>query len=132
MKQFYNLKYIHLSDDHSHTEGVSRSHIIHRWNSRWLYPDFATHLKHLVHRFDIDSMLMKVNTNKQVMRTAIELLLNINPSMNNFAYSRSQTASPLCHCKVTDEKTATKFLFDCTVYEATNRPAKSFKLYETV
>ena len=37
-------------------------HILHRWNSRWLYPDFATHLKNPVHRVDIDPMLMKVKT----------------------------------------------------------------------
>ena len=74
-------------------------------------------------------MLMKVNTTKQVMRTAIELLLNINPSINNFAYNRSLTPSPLCPCKETEE-TATHFLFDCTIYEATNRPAKKFNLYD--
>ena len=34
MKQFYNLKLIVLSDDQSYTEGVSRKHILHRWNSR--------------------------------------------------------------------------------------------------
>ena len=93
MKQFYNLKYIQLSDDHSYTEGVSRNHILHGWNSRKKYTDFATHP---VHRVDIDTMLMKVSTTKQVMRTAIELLLEINPSINNFAYNRSLTASPLC------------------------------------
>ena len=129
MKQFYSLKYIDLSDDHSYTEGVSRNHILHRWNFRWLDPDFATHLKNLVHRVDIDPMLMKVNTAKQVMRTAIELLLDINPSIYNFAYNRSLTASPLCPCKEPEE-TATHFLFDCTIYEATNRPAKSFNLYD--
>ena len=122
-------KYIDLSDDHSYTEGVSRNHILHRWNFRWLDPDFATHLKNLVHRVDFDPMLMKVNTAKQVLRTAIELLLDINPSIYNFAYNRSLTASPLCPCKETEE-TATHFLFDCTIYEATNRPAKSFNLYD--
>ena len=81
MMQFYILKYIDLSDDLSYTEGVSRKHILHRWNSRWLYPDFATHLKKLVHRVDIDPMLMKVKTTKEVMRTAIEQLLEINPSI---------------------------------------------------
>ena len=129
MKQFYNLRDIDLSDDHSYTGDVSRSHILHRWNSRWLYPDFATHLKSLVHRVDIDPMLMKVNTTKQVMRTAIELLLDINSSMNNFAYSWSQTASPLSPCKVTEE-TTTHFLFDRTIYKATNWPTKSFNLYD--
>ena len=79
MKQFYNLKDIDLSDDHSYTEGVSRSHILLRWNSRWLFPDFATHLKNLVHIVDNDPMLMKVNATKQEMRTATELLLDINP-----------------------------------------------------
>ena len=64
MKQFYNLKYIDLSDDHSFTEGVSRNHILHRWNSRWLYPVFATHLMNLFQRIDIDPMLMEVNTTK--------------------------------------------------------------------
>ena len=126
-KQFYNLKFIDHSDDHSFTEGVSRNHILHRWNSRWLYPDFDTHPKNLVHRDDIDPMLMKVNTTKQVMWTAIELLLDINPSINNFADSRSLTASPLC--KETEE-TATHFLFDCTIYESANRPAKKFNLYD--
>ena len=74
-------------------------------------------------------MLMKVNTTKQVMRTAIELLQDINPSINNFAYNRSLTASPFCPCNETEE-TATHFLFDCTIYEATNRPAKNFNLYD--
>ena len=60
-----------LSDDHSSSEGVSRSYILNRWNSRWLYPDFATHLKNLVHRVDIDSMLMKMNTTKQVKRVSL-------------------------------------------------------------
>ena len=78
-KQFYNLKHIDLSDDHSYTEDVSRNHILHRWNTRWLYPDFASHLKNFVDRVDIDPMLMKVNTTKQVMRTAIVLLLDIKP-----------------------------------------------------
>ena len=73
-------------------------------------------------------MLMKVNATKE-MRTAIELLLNINPSMNNFAHNRRLTASPLCPCKETEEK-ATHFLLDCTIYEATNRPAKNFNLYD--
>ena len=127
LKQFYNLKYIDLSDDHSYTKGVSRNNVLHRWNSRWLYPDFATDLKNLVQRVDIDPMLMKVNTTKQVMRTAIELLLDINPSMYGFAYNRSLTASPLCPFKDTEE-TATRFLFDCTIYEATNRPAENFNL----
>ena len=129
MKQFYNLKYIDLSEDHSFTVSVSRSHILHRWNSRWLYPDFATHLKSLVHRVDIDPMLMKVNATKQVMRTTIELLLDINPSINKFAYNRSLTVSPLCPCKETEE-TATHLLFDCTIYEARNRPGKNFNLYD--
>ena len=67
---------------------------------------------------------------KQELRTAIELLLDMNnPSMNNFAYNRSLTASPLCPCKEIEE-TATHFLFDCTVYEATNRPAENFNLYD--
>ena len=129
MKQFYKLKYTNLSDYHSYTEGVSRNLILHRWNSRWLYPDFATHLKNLIHRVDIDPMLMKVNTTKQVMRTTIELLLDINPSINNFAYNSILTASPLCPCEETEE-TATHFLFDCTIYEATNRPAKNFNIHD--
>ena len=129
IKQFYNLKHIDLSDDHSYTEGVSRNHILHRWNSSCLYPELATHLKNLVRRVDIDPMLMKVNTTKQVMRTNIELLLDINHSINNFAYNRSLTASPLCPCKETEE-TATHFLVDCAIYEATNRPAKMFNLYD--
>ena len=70
---------------------------------------------------------MKVNATKQEVRTAIELLLDINPPMNIFAYNRSLTASPLCPCKETEE-TAARFLFDCTIYEATNRPAKNFNL----
>ena len=68
MKQFYKLKYIDLSDDHSYTEGVSRNHILHRWNSWWLYPDFATHLKNLVHIIIIiikrlNSQLRNYNSN---------------------------------------------------------------------
>ena len=55
---------------------------------------------------------MKVNTTKHVMRTAIELLLDTNPTKNNFAYNRSLTASPLCPCKETEE-TATHFVFFC-------------------
>ena len=51
---------------------------------------------------------MKENATQQEMRTAIELLLDMNPSMNNFAYNRSLTASPLCPCKETEE-TATHF-----------------------
>ena len=53
-------------------------------------------------------MLMKVNTTRQAMRTAIELLLDINPSINNFAHKISLTASLLCPCKETGE-TATHF-----------------------
>ena len=45
MKHFYNLKYFDLSDDHSYTESVSKSHSLLRWNTRWLFPDFTTHLK---------------------------------------------------------------------------------------
>ena len=48
MKQFYNLKYIDLSDDHSYIEGVSRNHILHRWNSRWLYPEFAEEIRRIL------------------------------------------------------------------------------------
>ena len=103
IKQFYNLKYIDLSDNHSYSEVVNRCHILLRWNSRWLYPDFATYLKTFVHRAYIDPMRMKGNVTKQKMRTTIELLLDINPSMNTFAYTRSVTASPLCSCKETEE-----------------------------
>ena len=73
-------------------------------------------------------MVMKVKAAKQEMWTAIELLLDIHPSMNNFAYHRSLTASPLCPCKETEE-TANNFLFDCTIYEATTQPAKIFSIY---
>ena len=128
MEHFYTLKNFDLSDDHGYTEGLSRSHIILRWNSRWLYPDFATHLKNLVHRVDNDPMLMKVKDSKQKMRTAIELLSDIKPSTNNFADNRRLTASPFCPCEETDE-TATHFIFDCTVYGTTNRPAKNFNMY---
>ena len=72
-------------------------------------------------------MVMKVKATKQEMWTAIELLLDIHPSMNNFAYYRSLNASPLCPCKESEE-TANNFLFD--VYEATNQPAKTFSLYD--
>ena len=65
MEQFYSLKYIELSDDHSYSEVVSRSHILLRWNSRWVYPDFATYLKTFVHRAYIDPMRMKGNATKQ-------------------------------------------------------------------
>ena len=80
-------------------EGVSRSHILLNWISRWLYPDFATHSMNLVHRVDNDPMLMKVNATKRKMRTAIEQLLDINPSMNNVAYKGILNSSPLCPCK---------------------------------
>ena len=133
MKQFYNLKYIDLSNDHSYTEAVGRNHILHRWNSRWLYPDFAKHLNNLVHRFDIDPMLMNVNTTKKVMPTAIELLLEINLSVNTFAHNRSLTASPLCPCKETEE-TATHFYSTVSYTKLRTDPQKlsTSTTYETV
>ena len=93
------------------------------------HPSQTRQFWQIANRVDIDPMLMKVNTTKQVMRTAIELLLDINPSINNFAYNSILTATPLCPCEETEE-TATHFLFDCTIYEATNRPAKNFNIYD--
>ena len=129
MKQFYNLKNNDLSVDHSYTESVSRNHTLHRWNFRWLYPNLATNPKNLVHRVDIDPMLMKVNTTEQVMRTAIELLLDINPSINNFAYNRSLRLLAR-FALVKKLKKQLLIFFDSTIYEATNRPAQNSNLYD--
>ena len=70
---------------------------------------------------------MKVNATKQEMRTAVELLLDINRSMKHFPYNRSPTASPLCPCKETEE-TATHFY--STVQYMELQTAKNVNLYD--
>ena len=82
-----------------------------------------------MHRVDNDPLLMKENATQQEMRTAIELLLDMNPSMNNFAYNRSLTASPLCPCKETEE-TATHFHSTVQYTKLRTDPKKNFNLYD--
>ena len=110
LKTFYK-KNFDLFDPLSYTEAIRRTHILRQWNSRWQYPDFETNLKKFV-LVDTDPALIKLSLQKEFMGTVIEGLLDINPSLKNFAYNRSLTATPMCSCRITEE-TATHFLFDC-------------------
>ena len=129
LKTFYNKKNLDLTDPLSYTEAISRTHILRQWNSRWQYPDFETNLEKFVPRVDTDPALIKLSLQKELMRTAIEVLLDINPSLKNFAYNRSLTASPVCSCRITEE-TATHFLFDCRNYVTKNLSTRNFNLYD--
>ena len=115
----------------SYDEETSGNHILRQWNSRYLrqYPDFDTNLKHLVPRVENDPVLTKISTTKELMRHVIEVLLDINPSLKNFAYNRSLTASLLCSCKRTEE-TAIHFLFSCKIWEPRNLLTENFNLYD--
>ena len=129
LKTFYNKKNLDLTDLLSYTEAISRTQILRQWNFRWQYPDFETNLKNLVPRVDTDPVLIKLSLQKELMRTAIEVLLDINQSLKNFAYNRSLTASPMCSCRITEE-TATHFQFDCRNFVTRNLSTGNFNLYD--
>ena len=128
LKTFYNKKSHDLTDLLSYTEAITRTHILRQWNSRWQYPDFETNFKKFVPRLDTDPALIKLSLQKELMRTVIEVLLDINPSLKNFAYNRSLTASPMCSCRVTEE-TATHFLFDCRNFVTRKLSTGNFNWY---
>ena len=125
----YFKKNLDLIDPLSYTEAISRTHILRQWNSIWLYPDFETNLKKFVPRVDTNPALIKLSLQKELMRTAIEVLLDINPSLKNFAYNRSLTASPMCSWRITEE-TATHFLIDCRILVTRKLSTGNFNLYD--
>ena len=129
LKTFYKKKNFDLTDPLSYTEAISRNHTLRQWNSRWRYPDFETNLKKIVPRVDTVPALIKLSLHKELMRTAIEVLLDINPFLKNFAYNRSLTTSPMCSCRIIEE-TATDFLFDCQNLVTRNLSTGNFNLYD--
>ena len=125
LKTFYN-KNLDLIDPLSYTEAISRTHILRQWNSRWQYPDFETDLKKYVPRVDTDPALIKLSLQKELMRTVIGVLLDINPSLKKFTNNRSLTATPMCSCRIT----ATHFLFDCRNLVTRKLSTIYFNLYD--
>ena len=129
LKNFYNNRNLKLTDPLTYTDTTSRIHILRRWNDRWNYLDFDTHLKKLVPRVEMDPMLIHATTSKQQLQIGLELLLGTCPTLNNFAYNRSLTASPLCSCG-RNEETAIHFLFYCQRYENRELSAEKLDIYD--
>ena len=116
-KQFYNNWNPELTDPVTYTDTTSRTHILRRWNDRWNYMDFDTHLKKLVPRVEMDPISFHATTSKEQLQIGLELLVDTCPTLNNnFASNRGLTASPLCSCEG-NEETAIHFRFYCQLNE---------------
>ena len=74
-------------------------------------------------------MLIHATTSKQQLQIGLELLLGTCPALNNFAYNRSLTASPLCSCG-RNEETAIHFLFYCQRYGNRELFAAKLDIYD--
>ena len=76
LKQFYSNRNLKLTYPLTYTGTTSRIHVLRRWNDRWNFMDFDSHLSKLDPRVEMNPMLIHATTSKEPLQMGLELLLD--------------------------------------------------------